>query len=376
MRRDLFEPEHDQFRDLVRTFLDREVLPHYAEWERDGTVGRDVWRLAGKHGLLGMDVETEYGGGGVDDYRYHVVVSEELARAGVHAPSLSLHNEVIGAYLRSLATPEQRGRWLPPFCSGDLITAIAITEPDAGSDLTRLRTTARRTEDGFVLNGTKTFISHGGLADLVIVLARDGDAGGLDLLAVERGMPGFRVGTQIHKLGMSALDTVELSFDDVRVPAGNLLGKRGRAMAYLLRHLKQERLWLATSALAGAEQVVAGTVAYCREREVSGGPLISHQNTRFVLSELATELAVARAFTDRCVRDHMAGALGMDDAAMAKWWNTELAKRAVDRCLQLHGGYGFTREFAVGRAFVDTRVQAIYGGTTEVMKETIAQSLF
>lgn len=234
-----------------------------------------MWRLAGKHGLLGMDVETEYGGGGVDDYRYHVVVSEEFARAGVHAPALSLHNEVIGAYLRSLATPEQRGRWLPSFCSGELITAIAITEPDAGSDLTRLRTTARRTEDGFVLNGTKTFISHGGLADLVIVLARDGDGDGLDLLAVERGMPGFRVGTHIHKLGMNALDTVELSFDDVLVPAENLLGKRGRAMAYLLRHLKQERLWLATSALAGAERVVSDTIAYCRGREVSGGPLTS-----------------------------------------------------------------------------------------------------
>jgi long-chain-acyl-CoA dehydrogenase len=376
MRRELFDREHEQFRELVRTFVHREVLPRYEQWERDGSVGPDVWRIAGKHGLLGMDVDIEYGGGGTDDYRYHAVVAEEFARAGVHAPALSLHNEVIGAYLRSLATPEQRRRWLPGFCSGELITAIGITEPDAGSDLSRLRTTARRTGSGFVLNGRKTFISHGELAGLVIVVARTGvRANRLTLLAVERGMPGFSVGRRIDKIGMRALDTVELVFDDVWIPADNMLGRPDQAMAYLLRNLKQERLWLATSALAGAEQVFADTVAYCRTREVSGGPLASHQHTRFLLAELATELAVARAFTDRCIAEHTAGRLAADETAMAKWWNTELARRTVDRCVQLHGGYGFTRDFAVGRAFVDTRVQTIYGGTTEVMKETIAQSL-
>jgi alkylation response protein AidB-like acyl-CoA dehydrogenase len=376
MRRELFASEHDQFRELVRTFVEREVLPRYEQWEREGSVGPDVWRVAGKHGLLGMDIDAEYGGGGVDDYRYHVVIAEEFAKAGAHAPALSLHNEVIGVYLRTLATPAQRRRWLPGFCSGELITAIGITEPDAGSDLTRLRTTARRTASGFVLNGRKAFISHGELADLVIVVARTSDQeNGLSLLVVERGMPGFSVGRRIDKIGMRALDTVELVFDDVDVPAHNLLGQPDRGMAYLLRNLKQERLWLATSALAGAERVFADTVAYCGGRKVSAGSLTSYQHTRFLLAELTTELAVARAFTDRCIAEHIEGRLAADEAAMAKWWNTELATRTVDRCLQLHGGYGFTRDFPVGRAFVDTRAQTIYGGTTEVLKETIAQSL-
>ncbi|MCG3754322.1 acyl-CoA dehydrogenase family protein [Amycolatopsis sp. Poz14] len=376
MRRELFTAAHEDFRALVRTFLEREVLPRYPDWERAGAVDRDVWRAAGKHGLLGMDLALEYGGGGADDYRYHVVLAEEFAAAGVHAPALSLHNEVVGAYLKALATPEQRTRWLPGFCSGELITAIAITEPDAGSDLTRLRTTARPDGRGFRLTGRKTFISHGELADLVLVLAktgkRDTDFG---LFAVERTAAGFAVGKRIDKLGMRALDTVEMVFEDVSVPAANVVGHPGRAMGYLLRHLKQERLWIAVSALAGAERVFADTVGYCRVREVSGGPLTALQHTRFVLAELATELSVARTFTDRCVAAHADDMLGADEAAMAKWWNTELAQRTTDRCLQLHGGYGYTHEFAVGRAFVDSRVQTIYGGTTEVMKETIAQSL-
>ncbi|MFJ4100273.1 acyl-CoA dehydrogenase family protein [Amycolatopsis japonica] len=376
MRRELFRGEHEEFRELVKTFLAREVLPHYAQWESDGLVDRDVWRVAGKHGLLGMDVDAVYGGGGESDYRYHVVISEEFARAGVHAPSLSLHNEIVGPYLRTLTTPEQRGRWLPGFCSGELVTAIAITEPDAGSDLSRVRTTARRSGGDFVLNGRKTFISHAEQADLLLVVARTGSRDTeFSLLAVERGTPGLTVGKRIDKIGMRALDTCELAFDDVVVPAGNVLGTEGRAMAYLIRNLRQERLWIATSALAGAESVFEETVRYCRDREVSGGTLISHQHTRFVLAELATSLAVARTFTDRCVAEHADGRLGSEDAAMAKWWNTELARRTVDRCLQLHGGYGFTRDFRVGREFVDTRVQTIYGGTTEVMKETIAQSL-
>ncbi|WP_410586687.1 acyl-CoA dehydrogenase family protein [Amycolatopsis sp. lyj-23] len=376
MRRELFTVAHEDFRAVVRTFLEREVLPRYPDWERAGTVGRDVWRAAGEQGLLGMDMPAEHGGGGADDYRYHVVLAEEFAAAGVHAPALSLHNEVVGAYLKELATPGQRARWLPGFCSGELITAIAITEPDAGSDLTRLRTAARPDGEGFRLTGRKTFISHGELADLVLVLARTGERGtDLGLLAVERTATGFATGRRIDKLGMRALDTVELVFDDVAVPAANVVGRPGRAMGYLLRHLKQERLWIAVSALAGAERVFADTVAYCRVREVSGGPLTAFQNTRFVLAELATELAVARTFTDRCVAAHADGALAADEAAMVKWWNTELAQRTTDRCLQLHGGYGYTHELAVGRAFVDSRVRTIYGGTTEVMKETIAQSL-
>ncbi|MFB9928431.1 acyl-CoA dehydrogenase family protein [Amycolatopsis halotolerans] len=376
MRRELFTAAHKDFRALVRTFLEREVLPRYPDWERAGAVDRDVWLTAGKHGLLGMDLAVEYGGGGADDYRYHVVLAEEFAAARVHAPALSLHNEVVGAYLKALATPEQRARWLPGFCSGELVTAIAITEPDAGSDLTRLRTTARPDGRGFRLTGRKTFISHGELADLVLVLARTGERDtDFGLLAVERTAAGFAVGKRIDKLGMRALDTVEMAFEDVAVPAANVVGRPSRAMGYLLRHLKQERLWIAVSALAGAERVFADTVDYCRVRAVSGGPLTALQHTRFVLAELATELSVARTFTDRCVAAHVDDMLGADEAAMAKWWNTELAQRVTDRCLQLHGGYGYTHEFAVGRAFVDSRVQTIYGGTTEVMKETIAQSL-
>ncbi|BCB82761.1 acyl-CoA dehydrogenase family protein [Phytohabitans suffuscus] len=378
MRRDIFTEEHDAFRDLVRTFVAKEILPNYPRWEEAGAVDRAVWRQAGALGLLGLDVDADYGGGGSSDYRFHVVLNEELARAGVYAPALALHNEVGGTYLRTLADEEQRRRWLPGFCGGELVTAIAITEPDAGSDVQRMRTTARRDGDGYRLNGQKTFISNGSIADLVLVVARTGTEGratDASLFVVEADRAGFERGRKLDKVGMRALDTVELFFTDVRVPAGNLLGREGRAFAYLMRSMRQERMMIAVAALATAERVFEDTVAYCRQREVFGQPVGHHQYNRFLLAELATALTVARSFTDRMIAEHGAGRLAAEEAAMAKWWNSDLCQRVVDRCLQLHGGYGVIREYPVARAFTDTRVQTIYGGTTEVMKEMIGRSL-
>jgi alkylation response protein AidB-like acyl-CoA dehydrogenase len=379
VRTDQLDADHLAFRDLVRTFITKEISDHYARWEADGVTDRRVWRAAGEHGLLGMDLPEEDGGGGQTDYRYQVILAEELARAGVYAPCLPLHNEIVGSYLRRLCTPEQRRRWLPGFCSGELVTAIGITEPDAGSDLQGLRTTARADGDTYVLSGQKTFISNGSLADLVLVVARTSGprpgAHQATLLVVERDMPGFARGRRLDKLGMRALDTVELFFDEVRVPAANVLGEPGKAFGYLMRNLRQERMWIAVSALAAAEQVFADTLTYTRHRQVSGRPVAAHQHNAFLLAELATGLEVARTHTDRCVAELAAGRLTGDAAAMAKWWNTELCQRVVDRCLQLHGGYGFVRDYPVARAFVDTRVQSIYGGSTEVMKEIIAHSL-
>ncbi|MEZ0075104.1 acyl-CoA dehydrogenase family protein [Planotetraspora sp. GP83] len=378
MRRDIFTEEHDAFRDLVRTFVSKEILPHYSRWEEEGAADRGIWRKAGEYGLLGMDVDAEHGGGGHPDYRHHVIVAEELARAGVYAPALSLHNEIAGLYLRTLTTEEQKRRWLPGFCSGELVTAIAITEPDAGSDVQRLRTKATRHGDTYVINGQKTFISNGSIADLVLVVARTGSgtrAPEASLFVVESGRAGFERGRKLDKIGMRAMDTVELFFNDVEVPAENLIGREGRAFAAMMRTLRQERMMIAVEALAAAEKVFEDTLVYCRGREVFGRPIGRHQYNRFVLAELATALTVARSFTDRCIVEHDAGRLDAEEAAMAKWWNTELCQKVVDRCLQLHGGYGIVREFPVARAFVDTRVQTIYGGTTEVMKEMIGHSL-
>ncbi|MCG5216061.1 acyl-CoA dehydrogenase family protein [Streptosporangium soli] len=378
MRRDIFTEEHDAFRDLVRAFTDKEILPHYRRWEEEGVADRAVWRKAGEHGLLGMDVDTVYGGGGDPDYRHHAILGEELARAGVYAPTLSLHNEIAGLYLRTLTTEEQRLRWLPGFCSGELVTAIAITEPDAGSDVQRLRTRAVRHGDRYVIDGQKTFITNGAVADLVLVAARTGDGpagSAVSVFAVESDRPGFGRGRRLDKIGMRAMDTVELFFDGVEVPAANLLGKEGRALAYMMRTLRQERMMIAVAALATAERVFEDTLEYCRTREVFGQPVGRHQHNRFVLAELATALTVARSFTDRCIVEHGAGRLDAEEAAMAKWWNTELCQKVVDRCLQLFGGYGVVRDFPVARAFVDTRAQTIYGGTTEIMKELIGHSL-
>ncbi|HEV3294906.1 MAG TPA: acyl-CoA dehydrogenase family protein [Streptosporangiaceae bacterium] len=378
MQRDIFTPEHDAFRDMVRTFIAREITPYHEQWERDGMVSRDLWLAAGKAGLLGIDIDEKYGGGGNPDYRYYLILGEELAAAGATGPAFAVHNDINGQYFSRLSTPEQRERWLPGYCSGELITAIAMTEPGAGSDLQGIRSTAIRDGGHYLLNGSKTFISNGQLADLVIVVARtDPGAGhqGMSLLVVERGTPGFERGRNLDKIGMHAQDTSELSFTDVRVPAANLLGEEGGGFIALMQNLPRERISLGTAALAGAEKVFADTLVYCQQRQAFGRPIGSFQHNRFVLAEMATELAVARAFTDRAVMEHVAGRLSNEEASMVKWWDSELCNRVVDRCLQLHGGYGYMREFAVARAFTDSRVQTIFGGTTEIMKEIIGRGL-
>src|SRR6201997_5801683 len=378
MRRQIFTEEQDAFRDMVRAFIAKEITPYHEQWERDGIVSRDVWLAAGRAGLLGIHIDEKYGGGGQPDYRFYVVLNEELARAGATGPMCQLHNDMIGPYLDRLCTPEQRERWLPGYCSGELIAAIAMTEPGAGSDLQGIRATAVRDGDHYVLNGQKTFISNGQLGDIVIVVARTDPAAGhrgISLLVVERGMPGFTRGRNLDKLGMHAQDTSELFFTDVRVPAANLLGEEGGGFVALMQNLPRERVTIGVYALAVAEKAYEDTLAYAKSRQAFGQPIGSFQHSKFVLAEMATELAVARAFTDKAIMAHVHEELTTQEASMVKWWNTELCNRVTDRCLQLHGGYGYMREYAVGRAWADSRIQSIFGGTTEIQKEIIARGL-
>ncbi|MET8578353.1 acyl-CoA dehydrogenase family protein [Streptomyces sp. NPDC005012] len=378
MNRTLYEPDHEAFRETVRAFLAKEVVPHHEQWEEDGVVDREVWRAAGRQGLLGLAVDEEYGGGGTGDWRYSAVLIEEFSRAGASGLALSLHNDIVGPYLTRLADEEQRRRWLPGFVSGDIVTAIAMTEPGAGSDLQGIRTTATDEGDHYLLNGSKTFISNGILADLVVVVANTAPGGGSrgqSLLVVERDMPGFERGRNLDKIGQKAQDTAELFFRDVRVPKENLLGEENKAFTYLMGNLAQERLAIAVGAAAAAEEILQVTTAYVKEREAFGRPLAALQHVRFEIAEMATETAVTRAFLDRCIADHSEGRLDAVHASMAKWWATELQKRVVDRCLQLHGGYGYMNEFKVAKAFVDSRIQTIYGGATEIMKEIVGRSL-
>jgi alkylation response protein AidB-like acyl-CoA dehydrogenase len=382
MQRDIFDAEHDAFRDLARTFIAKEITPFHDQWEKDGQVSRDVWRAAGAAGLLGTDVPEEYGGGGVHDFRYNAVLTEELARAGASGIGFPLQNDVVAPYLLRLGTDEQKARWLPGFCSGEIITAIAMTEPGTGSDLQGIKTTARRADSGddaeWVLNGSKTFITNGIMADLVIVVARtDPEAGsrGFSLLVVERGMPGFERGRRLEKVGLKAQDTAELSFTDVRVPAANVLGELGSGFVSLMQNLAQERLSIAVGCAAGAATALDLTLAYTKERTAFGRPVAAFQNTRFELAEIDTEVSVTRAFVDRCIKEHVAGRLSATDAAKAKWWASDVLKRVVDRCVQLHGGYGYMLEYPIAKAFVDSRVQSIFGGTNEIMKEIIGRTL-
>ncbi|QKW19008.1 acyl-CoA dehydrogenase family protein [Kitasatospora sp. NA04385] len=378
MQRELYAEEHEDFRATVQAFLAREVVPHHARWERQGVVDRSAWLAAGKAGLLGLAVEERYGGGGSPDFRFAAVLAEEFVRAGASGLAVGLHNDIVGPYLTGLATEEQKQRWLPGFCSGELIGAIAMTEPDTGSDLQAIRTTAVDAGDHYLLNGAKTFISNGILADLVVVVARttaEGGAHGLSLLVVERGTPGFERGRNLDKIGQKAQDTAELFFHDVRVPKANLLGEEHQGFLHLMRNLAQERLAIAVAAIAAAEFVLAETIAYVKQRTAFGRPLAKLQHVRFEIAELATECAVTRTFVDRCVLEHNRYALTPVDASMAKWWATELQKRTADRCLQLHGGSGYMSDSAVARAFTDGRVQTIYGGTTEIMKEIVGRSL-
>jgi alkylation response protein AidB-like acyl-CoA dehydrogenase len=378
MKRQIFTEDHEAFRQTVRTFLAKEVEPHYEQWEKDGIVAREAWLAAGRQGLLGLAVPEEYGGGGVDDFRYAAVLAEEFARKGAAGIAVGLHNDIIGPYLTSLATEEQKRRWLPGFCSGEIITAIAMTEPGAGSDLQGILTSAEDKGDHWLLNGSKTFISNGILADIVIVVARtkpEGGAKGLSLLVVERGMDGFERGRNLDKIGQKSQDTAELFFNDVRVPKENLLGELDGAFIHLMTNLAQERLTIAVGGIASAEEILERTTSYVKERRAFNRPLAKLQHIRFEIAEMATECAVTRSFMDRCIEEHAKGELDAAHASMAKWWATELQKRVTDRCLQLHGGYGYMNEFPVARAYTDGRIQTIYGGTTEIMKEIVGRSI-
>jgi alkylation response protein AidB-like acyl-CoA dehydrogenase len=377
-RPSVYEQEHEDFRSSVRAFVDREVAPFHAAWERDGQVSRDVWRRAGEAGLLCFDVDEQHGGAGVSDFRYNAVVAEELVRAGASGPGFTLHTDIVVPYVSSLGTEEQKARWLPGLVSGETISAIAMTEPGAGSDLQGIRTTAVDKGDHYVLNGSKTFISNGILADLVIVVARtDPDAGhrGISLLVVERGMPGFERGRNLDKIGMKAQDTAELFFDGVEVPKANLLGEAGSGFVSLMQNLPRERISIAATAVASVEHVLELSLAYARQRQAFGRPIGSFQHNRFLLAEMATHAHVARVFVDDCILRLNAGQADATLAAMAKWWTTELQKQVVDAGVQLHGGYGYMTEQPIARAFADSRVQTIYGGTTEIQKEIIGRSL-
>jgi alkylation response protein AidB-like acyl-CoA dehydrogenase len=380
MQRTIFTDEHDMFREAFRQFVEKEIVPGFLQWEADGIVPRELFAAAGASGFLGMDVPEALGGGGVDDFRYNLIIGEELQRSGTGGAGLglTLHNDICLPYFTSLCTDEQKERWLPGICSGELITAIAMTEPGIGSDLASMGTTAIRDGDSYVVNGSKTFITNGINADLVITAVKTDPTQkhkGMSLVVLERGMEGFERGRNLEKVGLHSQDTAELFFTDVQVPVGNLLGTEGQGFVHLVHNLPQERLSIAASAVAAAEAALGWTLEYVKERKAFGQPVGSFQNSRFKLAEVRTEIDVAQAFVDRCIEGLNDGTLTAEEAAEAKWWCTELQKRTVDTCVQLHGGYGYMLEYPIARAYTDARITTIYGGTTEIMKEIIGRSL-
>ncbi|QTI70855.1 acyl-CoA dehydrogenase family protein [Gordonia polyisoprenivorans] len=375
----IFDADHDDFRNTVSAFIGRVVEPDFDRWEADKRVDRRFFEEAGAAGLLLFPTPERFGGAGIDDFRFNAVVDEEFARSGFGSAGLglALQNDVVGPYLLDLTTDEQKQRWLPGLTDGSLIGAIAMTEPGTGSDLSGIRTRAVRDGDHYVINGSKTFISNGQNCDLVVVAARTSDDThkGLTLVVVEDGTPGFEKGRNLDKLGLHGQDTSELAFTDVRVPITNRLGDEGEGFYQLMRNLPQERLSLAVTAVAAAEGTLTRTIDYVKDRKAFGQSIGSFQNSRFLLAELETEVDIARVFVDHCVQLHVRKELSPVQAAKAKWWTTELQMRVADRCLQLHGGYGYMKEYPVSRAFVDARIQTIYGGTTEIMKEIIGRSI-
>ena len=380
MERAIFESEHHLFRESFRQFVDKEIVPNNQTWEEKGVIDRSLFEIAGSNGFLGIDIPQEFGGGGIADYRFNQIMQEEFDMAGVAAAAsgLGLHNDICIPYFLEFCSDEQRERWLPGLVSGQYITAIAMSEPGTGSDLAAISTTATKDGDSFVLNGAKTFISNGIISDLVIVAAKTNpEAGhrGVSLLVVERGMEGFERGRNLDKVGRHSQDTAELFFTDVRVPAENLLGEENKGFYYMMFNLPQERLNIAISAVAGTQYAFDLTLEYVKERQAFGQPIGSFQNTRFKMAEIATELELTWAFIDKCVLAHNLNNLTADEAAMAKWWATELQKRAIDQCLQFFGGYGYMDEYPISRLWRDGRVQSIYGGTTEIMKEIVGRGL-
>ncbi len=377
MTRKIFTAEHELFRDQVRRFVAREITPHHDQWERDGIVPRSAWLAAGEAGLLCATMPEEYGGAGADRY-YSTIVMEEFARAGASGPGFSLHSDIVAPYLLAYGTEEQKRAFLPRMATGEVIGAIAMTEPGAGSDLQGVKTSAVRDGDELVINGQKTFITNGQNADLVILVTKTDPAAGAKgttLVLVEATRPGFTKGRNLEKIGLKAQDTSELFFSDVRVPLDNILGGEGQGFYLLMQELAWERLQIAIGAMASAEASLEQTIAYTRERKAFGRAVAEFQNTRFKLAELKTEIAVARVFVDRCIALVAERKLDTATAAMAKYWCSDLQGKVIDECLQLHGGYGYMWEFPIARAYADARVQRIYGGTNEIMKEIIGRTL-
>jgi acyl-CoA dehydrogenase len=379
MDRILFAADHDAFRKAFRQFVDREIRPHQERWRDQGQVDREIWRKAGAQGFLCPWLDEKYGGAGAD-FLCSVVIMEELARAYESGFAMGLHSDIIVPYLYAFGSEEQRQRWLPGCASGELVTAIAMTEPGTGSDLAAIATTAVRDGADYVINGSKTFISNGQLCDLVVVAAKtDPDPGnahkGISLFVVEAGRKGFAKGRRLHKMGMASQDTSELFFEDCRIPAGNLLGVEGAGFMMLMQKLQQERLTVAIGAVAGAEQVLEDTIAYTKERKAFGKPISKFQNTQFKLVECLAQVEVGRAYLDRVIAEHVAGKDLVKECSIAKFWTTDMAQDVIDTCLQLFGGYGYMLEYPVSRAFMDARVQRIYAGTNEIMKVIVAKQL-
>jgi alkylation response protein AidB-like acyl-CoA dehydrogenase len=377
--RRVYDADHDAFRQLARDFLAREAVPYFADWEKQGIVPKEFYRKAGAAGVLGIQIPEEYGGGGCDSYLYSAVWTEEVIRSHVLLGAMKVHTDLVLPYVLRFASEQQKARWLPGMASGELMTAIAMTEPGTGSDLAGMRTTAKLDGDEYLLNGAKTFITGGTNADLVVVVARTGQGqdrrDGLSLLIAEDGMPGFTRGRNLDKLGLKSQDTAELFFDDVRVPVANLIGEEGSAFRYLTSNLAQERLGMAVSGVAMAESAIASTIGYVKERTAFGQPVAGFQNTKFELASCAIETQAGRAMVERALLAHDAGELSGVEAAAVKVFCTELQGRVVDRCLQLHGGYGYMLEYPITRMYADSRVTRIYGGTTEVLKTIVARSL-
>jgi acyl-CoA dehydrogenase len=373
----IYREEHELFRKTVSAFIDAEIAPNYERWEKEGQVSREVWRKAGEAGLLLNDIPEDYGGAGAD-FLFSAVMIEEMAKRVYSAPGFRLHSDIVAPYILNYGSEEQKRTWLPRMARGEVITAIAMTEPGTGSDLQGIRTTALKQGNELVINGQKTFITNGGIADLVIVATKtDTTAGakGVTLVLVETDRPGFKRGRNLKKIGQNAQDTAELFFEDVRVPPSNILGEEGRGFACLMSQLPRERMLVAIGAVALMEAALGWTLEYTRERKAFGKPIAEFQNTRFKLAEVKTEVTVARVFLDRCLELFMDGNLDTATASMAKWWLSELEGRVLDTCLQFFGGYGYMLEYPIARAYADARVHRIYAGTTEIMKEVVARSL-
>lgn len=380
MQRNIFDDHHNEFRDSFRRFVAAEITPHYEKWESDGIVPRELFTKAGELGFLCMDAPEQFGGGGVADFRFNAIITEELMYAGHNGAVLcfSTHNDVCLPYLLELCNEEQNKRWLPDVCAGNKVMAIALTEPHAGSDLAGIKTTAVRDGDHYIVNGSKTFITNGINGDLFVTAVKTDPAAGargVSILIMEGDAPGFERGRNLSKMGLHCQDTAELFFNDVRVPVANLLGEENKGFNYLMHNLAQERLGIAMAGTAAARAALNWTIDYTKERTAFGQRIADFQNTKFVLAELDTEVEIGEVYIDRCISELVNGTLTPEESAKAKWWATELQKRTVDRCVQLFGGYGYMLEYPVARAYLDARITTIYGGTTEIMKEIIGRSV-